>query len=387
MDFRLTEEQQMLQDSARRLLEADCALDKRGPATAAGGFDAGHWASFAEMGWFGILVPEELGGIGFTAIEAAILMEEVGRTLCVEPLWAVAFQAVPTIVAAKDAAKAEALLPAVVEGTLKPVLAHGEDDAGGVLEWVRTTATAAAEGWTLTGTKSLVVGGNVADCFIVSARTAGAPGDAEGITLFVVPKDAPGLTATPVRLVDNRWAVHLDLTDVAVTQADVLGTVGGGLAALREGNVAATVTLCAEALGVMDRALWTTRDYLLTRKQFGVTLSTFQSLQHRMSDMLMELELSRCMVYRALGHLDAAAEVRAAALSSMKYQVGTSGKFVCGQGIQLHGGIGVTEEYSIGHYYKRMVLIEYALGNSHQHLQHLARREQAREENLLTHLS
>lgn len=371
MDFHLNEEQSMLRDSARRLFETECRFEDRRAVVAAGSFDARRWRTFAELGWLGLGLPEVHGGVG-GPIETAIVMEEIGRSLCVEPYWAVTCLAAQTIAAAGDGETATALLPAIIDGSVRPVLAHGEHDAGVAVEHVATTARPSAGGWVLNGTKSLVIAGNVADLFLVSARTAGGVCDTDGITLFLVRKDAAGLRVHPARLVDNRWGAAVELDGVAVCPADVLGAVGGAFPALRHAHDAALVALCAEAVGVMERALWLTRDYLLTRKQFGVPLASFQALQHRMSEMLIELELSRVMVYRALARLDADPLIRQQALSAMKHHVGVSGKFVCGQAIQLHGGIGVTEEYVVGHYFKRMTLIEYALGNSHQHLERLA---------------
>jgi alkylation response protein AidB-like acyl-CoA dehydrogenase len=373
MDFSLTQEQQMLQDSARRVLEAECKFETRLPLVAAGSFDSRRWQSYADMGWFGVGLPEEAGGFGGGVVDMTILMEECGRMLVVEPIWAIAVLAAQTLVALGDDLQAQQLLPALIAGEAQPVLAHNEADARGVIEHVATTAQRSKIGvWRLSGQKTLIVGGNIADHFIVSARTSGKTGDREGISLFLVKPDAVGLSKRDVRLIDNRWCSHLELDGVEVGEADVLGPVGGAYAALDHAHAHAIVTLCAEAVGVMEKALWITRDYLKMRKQFGVTLSTFQALQHRMSEMLIELELSRCMVYRALSQFQADPEARRLALAATKVHIGRSGKFVCGQAIQLHGGIGVTEEYVIGHHFKRMTTIEAALGSTHFHLQQLA---------------
>lgn len=376
MDFNLSEEQQMLQDSARRMLEKHCHFEARRPVIEHGSFCAAHWRTFAELGWLGLSIPEEFGGLGGDVASMAVLMEEFGRVLLVEPIWAVSVLAAQTLVAAGDEAKAQAILPLLVAGEARPVLAHGEEDADGVIEHVATTAERnASGGWTLSGSKTLVVGGNVADLLIVSARTAGQCRDREGISLFLIKPDARGLTRHDVRLIDNRWAAHLRLDAVEVSEQDLLGTLHGGYSALQSAHAHGLVALCAEAIGVIEQALWITRDYLKVRKQFGAPLSSFQALQHRMSEMLAELELSRAMVFRALSHFDAPEPVRQLALSSTKVHIGQSGKFVCGQAIQLHGGIGVTEEYVIGHHFKRMTLIEQAMGNSHLHLQRLAEHE------------
>lgn len=368
----------MLRDSARRFLEGECAFEKRHPVVQAGSFSRGHWQAFADMGWLAMSLPEAQGGLGGSAVETAILMEEAGRSLLVEPFWAIGVLAAQTIAASGDAARIAELLPALMSGVALPVLAHNEDGADGRVEFVATTAVAAGAGrWRLSGRKTLIVAGNIADRYLVSARSAGKAGDRDGISLFVIAPDAPGLRRRDVRLIDNRWCAHIDLDGVEVRAADLLGAEGRAYPALARAHAEALVALCAEAVGVMEQALWITRDYLKTRKQFGATLGSFQSLQHRMSEMLIELELSRCMVFRALSRLDAEPAVRDQALSAMKTHVGRSGKFVCGQAIQLHGGIGVTEEYIIGHYFKRMTLIEYAMGSSHVHLERLAQLERA----------
>ncbi|HHM6936593.1 TPA: acyl-CoA dehydrogenase, partial [Pseudomonas aeruginosa] len=194
----------------------------------------------------------------------------------------------------------------------------------------------------------------------------------QGISLFVVDPKAAGVERRDIRLIDNRWATHLYLRDVEVGRKNLLGAVGLGFGAIRHGLEQATVALCAEAIGVMERALWITRDYLKIRKQFGQLLGDFQSLQHRMSEMLIELELSRGMLHYALSSLNKNSDERAKVLSMAKAHIGKSGQYVCGQAIQLHGGIGVTEEYVIGHYFKRMTLINSALGSSMHHFEKLA---------------
>lgn len=376
MDFILSEEQQMLQDSSRRMLEKHCHFEARQPVIDSGAFSEKHWQIYADLGWLGLTLPEEYGGLGCDVASMAVLMEEFGRVLLVEPVWAVSVLAAQTILAAGDEEKSQRILPSLAAGDALPILAHNEDDADGLIEYVATRAELKADGnWRLSGKKTLVVGGNVADMFIVSARTAGSTTDREGISLFLIRPDAPGLQRHDVRLVDNRWCAHLELDDVEVGEAALLGTLHGGFNALEAGHAHGMIALCAESVGVMEKALWITRDYLKMRKQFGTPLSTFQSLQHRMSEMLIELELSRSMVFRALSRFDQALDVRQHALSSTKAHIGKSGKFVCGQAIQLHGGIGVTEEYVIGHHFKRMTLIEQALGNSHFHLERLAQVE------------
>jgi len=373
MDFSLTEEQQMIRDSARRFLEKECSFELRPQVITSGAFSPAHWRQYADMGWLGLALPEAHGGLGGHAVDMTLLMEEAGRTLLVEPLWAVAVLAAQTLLAINDEVATADLLPALIAGEALPVLAHGEEESRGVLEHVSTNARRNSQGeWVLNGVKSLAVGGNIADRYIVSARTAGGRHDRDGISLFLLPVDCASLEKTDVRLIDNRWAAHLSLKDVTLPASALLGQAGKAYAALEAGHAHGLLALCAEAIGVMEKALWLTRDYLLIRKQFRTTLSSFQSLQHRMSEMLIELELSRSMLYRALSEFDNGPEARQHALSAAKAHIGRSGLFICGQAIQLHGGIGVTEEYVIGHHFKRMTLIEHAFGSSHHHFEKLA---------------
>ncbi|MDB5988024.1 MAG: uncharacterized protein JWR16_3077 [Nevskia sp.] len=375
MDFRLTDEQEMLRDSARRFLEKECSLEQRRSAPTHGEFSGKRWTAFADMGWLAASLPEDCGGLGGDVVEAALIMEEFGRALVVDPFWGVGVLAAQTILAA-DREQARQLLPKLCAGELLPALAHHETQSRGVIEHVSLQARPAGkDAWTLHGHKTLVMGGNVANRFIVSARTAGGNRDRDGITLFMLDREAQGLKRQNVRLIDNRWAAELALDGVRVTSEHLLGEADQAYAALEHAHVHGLLTLCSEAVGVMERALWITRDYLRTRKQFGVTLNTFQALQHRMAEMLIELEVSRSVVYRAMAFLEMPSAERLAALSVTKARVGQSGRFICGQAIQLHGGIGVTEEYSIGHYFKRMTVIENELGSAQFHLEQLALRE------------
>lgn len=378
MDFQLNEEQSMLKDSVRRFMEDNCSFEKRGPVIDNGSLESRNWQQFAELGLLGLTVPEEFGGMNCSAVEAALVMEEIGRTLCVEPYWAVAVLAAQTLIATGDP-KVSVILQTLCLGELLAVLAHDEAAAhGGNPARVQTRAVALDEDrWRISGEKAAVVGGNVAELLIVSARTSGNDGDERGISLFLVDPKAQGVERRDVRLIDNRWASHIYLRDVEVGRKNLLGTVGQGFEAIRHGLDHATIALCAEAIGVMERSLWITRDYLKIRKQFGQVLGDFQSLQHRMSEMLIELELSRGMLHYALSSLDESQGTRSKALAAAKAHIGKSGQFVCGQSIQLHGGIGVTEEYVIGHYFKRMTLINNALGSSMHHFEKLAELERA----------
>ncbi len=367
MEFGLSEEQQLLQDSIARFVEREYSFDKRQTLVTAGGaFSETNWATFAEMGWLMLGLPEDAGGLGGTPVDTAIVMEQFGKALVVEPYLPVAVLAARVLI---DAGADNRLIAAIGTGEARPVVAHGEVGAFGTLGWVETRAARSGNGWRLSGAKSLVLAAPFATHFIVSARTSGEPRDAAGISLFLVAPDAAGLTRQDARLADSSRASELTLDSC---EAQLIGSEGAGLAIIETAFAHAAIALCAEAVGAMDKALWTTRDYLQTRQQFGVAIGTFQSLQHRMADMLIELEMARSQVFRALAHLDAEPAVRDQAISSMKVQIGRSIKFTGYQAVQLHGGIGMTEEYLIGHHFKRLHMIDNALGTVGTHLGRMA---------------
>jgi alkylation response protein AidB-like acyl-CoA dehydrogenase len=363
MEFGLSEEQQLLQDSIARFVEREYSFEKRQKLVSQGGaFDEANWATFAEMGWLMLGLPEDAGGLGGTPVDTAIVMEQFGKALVVEPYMPIAVLAARVlIVAVADSS----LIGAIGTGEARPVVAHSEVSAFGTLSWVETRAEKSGSAWRLSGAKSLVLAAPFATHFIISARTSGRSGEAAGISLFLVTPDTVGLTRQDARLADSSRASEITLT---ACEAQLIGTEGEGLPIIETAYAHAAIALCAEAVGAMDKALWTTRDYLQMRQQFGVAIGTFQSLQHRMADMLIELEMARSQIYRALAHLDAEPAVRDQAISSMKVQIGRSIKFTGYQAIQLHGGIGMTEEYSIGHYFKRLHMIDNALGTVGTHL-------------------
>ena len=264
--------------------------------------------------------------------------------------------------------KLKPLLIAIAGVLALPVLAHGEVDAGGEIAFVETSATPTSTGWSLSGRKSLVLGAPFATHYLVSARTSGAAGDEEGISLFLLQPGDTGLERIDLRLSDSSRASEIVLDGAEVGSDRLILPEGKAFDAIATAHAHATTLLCAEAIGVMDRALWVTRDYLKTRQQFGQPIGNFQALQHRMADMVIELELSRAQVFGALASLNAPAPLRDRAVSSAKVQIGRAAKFIGGNAIQLHGGIGVTEEYVVGHYYKRLVMIDNAFGNVAFHL-------------------
>lgn len=371
MDFELDDTQTMLKDGVGRFVEREYSFDQRQTVVAAGGFSDKNWATFAELGWLGAPLPEEYGGFGGSAEESMVILEQFGRALVVEPYLAMAVLAPQTLIGSGDPRAADLIGP-IALGESKLVLAHSEPPARGVLSHVAVTALAQGSSWRLDGVKSLILGGPFADRFIVSARIEGDVADEHGIALFLIERDLPGITLRDFGLSDGSQASEMTLDGVVLDADAMIGTAGSGFAAIRRGHAFAIAGLCAEAVGAMDAAIWLTRDYLKTRTQFGQPIGNFQSLQHRMAEMLTEMELSRSAVFRAVAMLDADDRLRDRSVASAKVQIGKSAKFVGGQAIQLHGGIGVTEEYVIGHYFKRLTLLDNLFGPPQTHLAYLA---------------
>lgn len=365
MDFNHNSEQRVLAESVARFGERDYGFeDRRKLAGSADGFSRDHWATFAELGWFGAGLSEEEGGFGGGAVENAILFEGFGRILLIEPVLAHAVLAIQALAALPAGERRDGLIGQAVMGEVMMTLAHDEAEGWGAVDWVATQAREEGGGYRLTGAKSRVLAGHAADDLLVTARLSGAVDDADGIGLFLVKADAAGLSGRPYRLLDGSRASDVTLDGVA---GELLTSGVEARAAVVRAYRHGTVALCADALGAMEAALWQTRDYLKTRKQFGVTLNNFQALQHRMADMLIETELSRSMLLQALSALTLPDAEQDAGISAAKVAIGRSALFVTGQAIQLHGGIGMTDELMVGHFYKRTRVIESLLGDLDHH--------------------
>lgn len=361
MDFSLNGEQEALADSVRRFTERDYGFDaRRRIVDSASGISDAHWAIFAELGWLGAGLSESSGGFGGGAIENAIIAERFGRALVVEPFLA-AVLALQTLDALGDFDGRAALVDPVVAGETRLVLAHLEAAGRGDSKLVETEARAAGEGWALTGGKSLVLGAPSADRLLVSAR------DGDRVGLYLVEAHGPGCDLTSYRTLDNgRVAdLRLDCAPATLLASDAQSAIDAALDH-------ATIVACAEAVGAMDAALWMTRDYAQTRQQFGKPIGSFQAYQHRMADMLVRTELARSMLYQGLVALVGPAEQRATGVSAAKVVIGEAGLFLGREAIQLHGGIGMTEEYAIGHYYKRLFVIAHLFGNADRHVERFA---------------
>ena len=374
MNFSLSEEQRLLEDSAERFVRENCSLDRR-RALVAGepGYSERSWRQMADLGWLGVGVPEAFGGTGGGPVETMVLMEAFGAGLLVEPYLPSVVLGTGLVTEAGTEAQKEAILPAAVAGELKLAFAWVEARSGFDLFDVRTTAARRDGGWVVDGAKGVVLGAAAADRLIVSARTSGGPRDRNGIGLFLVDREADGVTLRDYRTVDGLRAAEVAFENVAVGDDAVLGDPRDALAAIEAVAERAIAALCAEAMGVMDVIVRDTAEYLKTRKQFGRPIGAFQVLQHQFTDMLIASEEARSMTYVAtlrLGERDAV--MRAKAVSGAKHLVGRHGRLIGQRAIQLHGGMGMTEEMAVGHYFKRLTMIDVMFGDEAYHLKRYA---------------
>ena len=369
MNFEHTEERRMLADSLNRFIAEQYSFEKRDRiATSMHGFSPEIWQQFAELGIIGALFREADGGFGGAGFDIAVVFEALGRGLVVEPLLGSAVLAGEAIAAAGNATQ-KAVLDDLIAGTTIAALAHDEPDSYYELARVQSRGERSANGWVLSGAKAVVSQGEQSNLFVVSARTAGAPDDESGISLFLVPATTPGLVVRGYPAIDGGRAAELTFQDMALGADALLGVEGQGYATLERAIGCGVLALCAEALGAMEAARAATLDYLRTRKQFGVFIGSFQALQHRMADLLLEIEQARSAVINAAAALDADRLTRERALSAAKFSIGRIGALVAEESIQLHGGIGMTWELPLAHYAKRLVMIDHQLGDQDHHLQ------------------
>ncbi|MBN8494774.1 MAG: acyl-CoA dehydrogenase family protein [Burkholderiales bacterium] len=362
MDFDFSDEQEQLRDAVRRWVDKGFGFERRHALAKAGGQTREVLGELNELGLAGLVVPEAHGGMGFGAVEAMVVMEELGRGLVNAP-YAQAALVAPTLLSGAPAAVQEAWLPKIAGGEALVVLAHQERRSRYALSRVATRAVESGGGWKLSGTKVVVPAGDEADAFVVPARIAGAEADAAGIGLFLVERGAAGMSVRSYPTQDGARAADVVLAD---TPATLLQREGHAL--LEQAADVAIAAGCAEAVGLMDKLLAITAEYMQQRKQFGVPLATFQALRHRAADVKMQVELGRSMSYYASLKLGEPADERRRALSQAKVQLGNSMRFVGQQCIQMHGGIGVTDEYVASHYFKRLTVLETSFGDTLHHL-------------------
>lgn len=367
MNFEHTEDRRMLADTLDRFLSEQYPIDVRHAAAAsATGYSAEVWSGLAELGAIGALFPEDVGGFGGDAFDVAVVFESLGKGLAIEPF--LSALVVGRAILAVGTVDQKARLGDILEGSTVATLAHDEVGGHYELAHVGVQATKTANGYLLNGTKVVVLHGATAGLLLVSARTSGAMDDEAGISLFLVPADTVGIGCQGYGRVDGGRAADLVFKQVQLPAETLLGTEGQGLAVLEQAVGWGLLALCAEAVGAMDVARRHTLDYLRTRKQFGVPIGSFQALQHRMADVLLEIEQARSAVINAATAMGADRITRELALSAAKYSIGRIGTQVAEECIQLHGGIGMTWELPLAHYAKRLVMIDHQLGDEDHHL-------------------
>ena len=368
MDFNFSEDQEQLRDAVKRWVSKDYTFERRNKIIAAGkgqgGFDAAVYQELAGLGLAGLNVPESHDGLGMGAVDAMVVMEELGRGMVMESV-AQTLIASRVLATFADGAVQAAWLPKLASGEATLSLAYQESAARYKLDACQATASKASSGYVLSGKKALVVAGDQVTGYIVSAKLDGK------LALFLVERAAAGVKTAAVGLQDGSRAAEVTLDNAAATLITT-----DGLAALELAVDAGIALLCAEAVGVMDTTLAMTVEYMNTRKQFGVVISTFQALRHRVADVKMQLELARSMSYYAALKMETPAAERRACMARAKYQLGQSMRFVGQSAVQLHGGIGVTDEYMVSHCFKKLTQLEMTFGDSLHHLGEVSDRMQ-----------
>ena len=374
MNFEFSDEQRQLHEAVERYLGEQYGFDRfQSIKRSAAGWDAGIWRGLADLGVLAITVPAAQGGLGFGPLETLAMMGDCGRSLLLEPLLGSAIIATAALRGFAGEAPAADLLAALATGEKIAVLAHFESDARFETQWVSTRARRVGESYRLDGHKGVVMHAGAADTLLVSARTAGEAGDAQGVSLFLVPCCTPGLSLDEYPTVDGRRAADVYLTGVELPLTGRLGGEGTAFAAIESALHEGLAALCADAVGVMQALLDATIEYVRMRQQFGQPIGRFQALQHRIADMLVHLEQARSMSY--LAALRCTAEdvrERRRALSAAKAVIGQACRFIGQQSVQLHGGMGMTDELKVSHWFKRLTAAQLMFGDSDTHLQRYA---------------
>ncbi|MEM6302519.1 MAG: acyl-CoA dehydrogenase [Pseudomonadota bacterium] len=368
MDFEFTEEQTMLRDSVARFVQDDYDFDKRRAITATEeGISRDHWKTFAELGWLSVPFAEEFGGFGGGPVDVMVMMEEFGKGLVVEPYLATVVLYGGLLRAAGSEAQKAQYIPSIVDGSTLGAFAYIERQSRYELTDILTSASSSGDGFVLNGEKVAVVNGANADQLIVSARTSGDQFDDKGISLFIVPADAAGVSKVDYRMMDGQRVANIVFKDVALPADALLGELDGAYAAIDHVVQEALVALGAEALGMMQQLNRKTLEYTKTREQFGVAIGSFQALQHRMVETFMSYEQAKSMLFRAVCALDNGDPDSRRTIHAMKVMIERCGTHIFEEAIQLHGGMGLTDELDIGHFAKRLMMINSTLGDGDYH--------------------
>ncbi|WP_322053455.1 acyl-CoA dehydrogenase family protein [Paraburkholderia bannensis] len=367
MNFQHTEDRRMLADTLNRFIAEQYGFETRDKiARSSEGFSADMWRRFADLGVIGALFDEVDGGFGGQGFDVAVVFEALGRGLVVEPFLDTLIVGRALAHAGNDSQRER--IASLIDGSQVAALAHDEPGSHYEASRVSTRAEKDGDGWLLQGAKGVVQHAENADVLLVSARTSEAEFDEAGISLFLVPRHAEGVKVRGYRKIDGGRAAEVTLDNVKVGADALLGTPGSGFATLEHATGYGLIALAAQALGAMDVTRDFTLEYLRTRKQFGLPLGSFQALQHRMADLLLDIEQARSAVINAAAAVDAPRVQRERALSAAKYTIGHIGARVAEEAIQLHGGIGMTWELPLAHYAKRLVMIDHQLGDEDHHL-------------------
>jgi alkylation response protein AidB-like acyl-CoA dehydrogenase len=368
VDFRYSEEQLALQDTLQRFISRDYDFEhRRALARSPLGFSSAAWKRYAELGLLALPLPEEFGGLGGSGVDVMAVMEQLGQGLLLEPYLSTVVLCGGLIRDAASEPIKRSILPRLAVGELQIALAAYEAAGRYDLAHVACTAVEAGGGWTLSGRKAVVLDAPSADYFLVSARSAGAVADPQGISLFLVRRDAPGLTTLAYPTQSGGRAADLQLTDVSAEA--LIAVPGRALGVIERAVDSAIAALCAEALGIVTALNQATLSYLKTRKQFGMVIGTFQALQHRMAEMIIAAEQARSMAIIAAVHVDVDdVAKRRRAISGAKAYIGQAGRFVGQQAVQLHGAMGMVDDLIVSHYFKRLAMIDMSLGDADYHL-------------------
>ena len=368
MNFNFSEEQQMLKDSVARFVQDQYDFEtRRKLANSEIGFSKENWQQFAELGWLSIPFAEKHGGFGGGVVDSMVVMEEIGKGLVVEPYVATVLMFGGLLNKSGNAALQDEYIGKIIGGEILGAFAYLERQSRFELADVKTTAEANGDNYILNGEKTVVANGSNADFVIVSARTSGGQSDENGISLFLVDANAEGIEKTSYRLMDGQLVANISLNNVSVASSQLVGSLDEGYDLMSQVVSEVMVALCAEALGIMEKLNATTVEYAKTREQFGVAIGSFQALQHRMVDMFMACEQTKSLLYRAVCSLEdenATAEETQKNILALKVMVGRAGKLIGSESIQLHGGMGITDELDVGHYVKRLMMINTSFGDA-----------------------
>jgi alkylation response protein AidB-like acyl-CoA dehydrogenase len=374
MDFDPSDDQRLLVESVTRMLgDTYSFAQRKGYMALKQGYSPEIWSQFAELGLLGLPFAEEYGGFGGSAQEVMLVMQAFGRALVLEPFFPTVVLGGTAINVAGSGPQKQAILPAIAEGRMKLAFAHAERQARYDLTDVVTTARRNGSGWVLDGSKTVVAHGEAADRIVVSARTGGERSDEDGITLFLIDASASGVARRGYLSRDDTRAADISLANVAVSDADVLGEVGGGLAVIRRVVEAGIAATAGETVGAMEAMNEMTLEYSKTRVQFGNPIGSYQVVQHRLADMFMAQEQGRSMAMLATMSIDNPDDdQRAHDIALAKVGIGQAGRYVSQSAVQMHGGIGMTEESAVGHYFRRCMVIERLFGDPAYYLAKLA---------------